>query len=109
MRENLNRNHSRPPKRTSEDSNDLTNQVLYLVNEHFFECPQENHQDDSFNIFGKNLAMKLRYLPQQQRLLAEKIKNDTIFEEEMGFLKKTIKNPRDTGESILRSPNIIVS
>ncbi|CAH2096532.1 unnamed protein product [Euphydryas editha] len=43
-------------------------------------------EEDRFDAFGKNIAMKLRDLPKQQRLIAEKIINDTLFQAEMGLL-----------------------
>nr|CAI5867244.1 unnamed protein product [Callosobruchus analis] len=77
--------HPRPPrrKRNASDSMDLPNAVLQSVNEHFKRPPVK---EDRFDIFGKNVAMILRELPKQQRLLAEKIINDTLFQAEMGTL-----------------------
>lgn len=66
-------------------------EVEQLTSEVFF--PVEDHvkhplgdEGDTFDIFGKLVACKLRNLPRQQQLLAEKIINDTLFEAEMGFL-----------------------
>lgn len=46
-------------------------------------------KDDRFDIFGKNVAVKLRDLPKDQRLMSEKIINDTLFQAEMGNLRHT--------------------
>ncbi|XP_041969576.1 uncharacterized protein LOC121726319 isoform X2 [Aricia agestis] len=43
--------------------------------------------EDRFDIFGKSVAMKMRGLSSQQRLVAEKIINDTLFKAEMGILR----------------------
>ncbi|XP_033607839.1 uncharacterized protein LOC117282419 [Cryptotermes secundus] len=82
---------SRPPKRSSQVSlqqADLTNKVLLSVNEHF---TRPKVQEDRFDIFGKNVAMKLQDLPMQQRLLAERIINAALFEAEMGTLTTSHK------------------
>ena len=50
-----------------------------------FSRPLDN-ESDRFDIFGKLVACKLRSLPKQQQLIAEKIINETLFEAEMGFL-----------------------
>lgn len=44
--------------------------------------------DDKYDAFGKNVAHKLRSLPTSQRLFAEKIINDALFEAEMGNLNR---------------------
>lgn len=72
---------ARPAKRKTTDSTDLSNEVLHSVNEHF-----KRPLDDRFDIFGKYVAMKLRELPKQQGLIAEKIINDTLFHAELGSL-----------------------
>lgn len=79
---------SRPPKRKghSSHSRDLSNEVLHSVNEHF---KRPLLKEDRFDIFGKNVAVKLRDLPKDQRLIAEKIINDTLFQAEMGNLRHT--------------------
>ncbi|VVC87031.1 unnamed protein product [Leptidea sinapis] len=44
--------------------------------------------EDKYDAFGKNVAHKLRSLPTNQRLLAEKIIIDALFEAEMGNLNR---------------------
>ncbi|KAL4714322.1 hypothetical protein ACJJTC_009674 [Scirpophaga incertulas] len=63
---------TRPPKRKTTGVTDLSNEVLHSVNEHF---KRPLLKDDRFDISGKNVAMKLRELPKQQKLIAEKIMN----------------------------------
>lgn len=72
---------TRPLKRKSEAA--LTKHVLLSVQNHF---KRSASQDDRYDIFGKGVALKLRDLEKTQRLLAEKIINDTLFEAEMGKL-----------------------
>lgn len=43
-------------------------------------------EDDPFDTIGKRVAMKLRRLPKQQMLIAEKLINDTLFHAELGHL-----------------------
>ncbi|KAK9696726.1 hypothetical protein QE152_g31373 [Popillia japonica] len=50
-----------------------------------------NDTDDAFNIFGKNVAVKLRALPKQTKLYTEKLINDLLFEAEMGNVDKNTK------------------
>lgn len=78
-------NRPRPPKRSLQlsDQAALTNDVLLTVKDHF---KRPINQDDCFDIIGKNVAMKLRNLPKRQRLIAEKIINETLFEAEMDNL-----------------------
>ncbi|CAG4938847.1 unnamed protein product [Parnassius apollo] len=53
--------------------------------------------DDKFDAFGKNVAHKLRSLPTNQRLFAEKIINDALFEAELeSEYKKTWLNLRES-------------
>lgn len=61
----------------------MSNEVLQSVKEHF---KRPILKDDRFDVFGKNVAMKLRDLQREQRLIAEKIINDTLFQAEMGRL-----------------------
>lgn len=71
--------HRRPAKR----SNTLTEDVLKTVNDHF---KRPRGTEDRFDIYGKNVGMKLRELPKQQRVLAEKIINEVLFLAEVGNL-----------------------
>lgn len=42
--------------------------------------------EDRYDLLGRSIAMKLRSLDKRQRLIAEKIINDTLFDAEMGNL-----------------------
>jgi len=56
---------------------------LLSVKDHF---KQPRIKDDRFDVFGKNVAMKLRDVSNCQRVLAEKLINDILFEAEMNNL-----------------------
>ena len=74
---------SRPAKRKEPEDTALTPDVLLSVNEGFSR-PQM--LEDRFDIFGKNVAVKLRDLPKQQRIICEKLINDALYAAEMGSL-----------------------
>ena len=82
-------NGPRPSKRIarSEDAA-LQHDVLLSVQQHF---KRPAAQEDRFDVYGRNVGMKLRDLPKEQRLLAERIINDTLFVAEMGKLDLTHK------------------
>ncbi|VVC39605.1 Hypothetical protein CINCED_3A001302 [Cinara cedri] len=66
------------------------NSEVYLIKDDLLSV--QNHlkrpasQDDRYDIFGKGVALKLRDLNKTQRLLAEKMINEALFEAEMGNL-----------------------
>lgn len=77
------------PRNKGSSSNEeelLKREVLQHVNEHF---KQPKPPEDRFDVFGKNVAMKLRDLPRQQRVIAEKLINDALSEGEMNNLNMT--------------------
>lgn len=53
-----------------------------------YQPPTPVVPEDRFDVYGKNVAMKLRQLPNDQRMLAEKAINDVLFEAEMGTLQR---------------------
>lgn len=73
-------NRSRPKRNANEN---LTTEVLQSVQNHFKRPAITN---DRFDIYGANVAAKLRDLPKHQRILAEKIINETLFLAEMETL-----------------------
>lgn len=82
-----------PMKRNSNTLDQtLTNEVLLSVQDHF---KRPVPQDDHFDIFGKNVAMKLRDLAKEQRILAENIINEALFLAKMDTLTigHTISGP----------------
>lgn len=76
------RNRSRPTKRTL-NSDSLSEDVLLSVRDHF---KRPAVPEDGCDVFGKMVAIKLRELPREQRLFAEKIITDTLFEAQFGNL-----------------------
>jgi hypothetical protein len=58
--------------------------LLALVNEKL----SSTRGEDGFDIIGKNVAEKLRNLPPQMKLFAEKVINDCLFEAELGTLNR---------------------
>ncbi|XP_031333976.1 uncharacterized protein LOC116163988 [Photinus pyralis] len=77
------RHRPTPKSQKADDQTQLTKEVLATVNNHF---KRPRTADDRFDIFGKNVAMKLRDLTNDQRRLAEKFINDVLFEAEGGTL-----------------------
>ncbi|KAL4708468.1 hypothetical protein ACJJTC_014350 [Scirpophaga incertulas] len=52
-------------------------------------------EDDEYDIIGKNIAAKLRFLNSLQKIYAEKIINDTLFEAQLNNLSRysRLSNP----------------
>ncbi|CAH1987094.1 unnamed protein product [Acanthoscelides obtectus] len=75
------RHRPTPKSQKPDDQTQLTKEVLATVNNHF---KRPRTADDRFDIVGKNVAMKLRDLTNDQRRLAEKFINDVLFEAEGG-------------------------
>jgi hypothetical protein len=72
---------ARPSKRSASDKCDS---VLQTIEDNF---KRPKLKDDRYDIFGKNVSMKLRDLMNTtQRLLPEKIINEALFMAEMGQL-----------------------
>lgn len=74
-------------KRKRQTKVDEADEVLTMVGERL----RNQKADDAFNIFGNNVAAKLRTLPRQTRLYTEKLINDLLFEAEMGNIDKHTK------------------
>lgn len=49
------------------------------------------HMEDEFDIVGKNVATKLRQLPVTQRIFAERLINEVLFEAQLGTLNRECK------------------
>lgn len=45
-------------------------------------------KEDQYSVIGKNIAFKLRELPNETRLVTEKIINDILFEAQMGNITR---------------------
>lgn len=48
----------------------------------------DTQPEDRFDMIGKNVATKLREIPNKQRIFAEKLINDVLFEAELGSLNR---------------------
>lgn len=81
--------YSRPNNSKRNISTNLSNEVLLSVREHF-KKPQE--VEDRYDHFGKTVAMRVRSLEKRQRLIAEKMINDILFEAEMGSLTMPLRH-----------------
>jgi hypothetical protein len=57
--------------------------VLLTVKDHFRKLAIK---EDRFDMSGRTIAMKLRDLPKDQMLFADRIINETLFLAEMGSL-----------------------
>lgn len=99
----------RRPHRNAQKSTlnhtELTNEVLLTVKDHF---KQPQIRDDRFDVFGKNVAIKLRDLSNPQRIHAEKLINDVLYEGEMGSLttshKLMVHEPHNAFHNMFRLP-----
>ncbi|KAF2361363.1 MADF domain [Trinorchestia longiramus] len=77
-----------PPKRKmiktlSGTDAESVDSVLALVEDR----PASSRREDEFDAIGKNVAAKFRRMPNNVRIIAEKVLNDVLFQAEMGFLK----------------------
>lgn len=72
-------------KRTRNDDNvdELINNVGNCITKISHSKPLDNH-----DIFGQNVAHKLRNMTNEQRIYTEKLINDAIFEGELGTLNR---------------------
>lgn len=61
----------------------MQTEVLLSVRDHF-KRPKMN--EDRYDVSAKGFAMRLRELEKRQRIIAEKLMNDILFEGEMGNL-----------------------
>ena len=59
-----------------------TNEVMELVGKKLNTLQQK----DSFDVFGKHIANKIRSVNRQQNIFAQKLINDVLFEAEMDTL-----------------------
>nr|CAH7753324.1 unnamed protein product [Callosobruchus chinensis] len=74
---------SRPNLAKKRKSEELTNDVLVSVRDHF---KKPVAQDDRYDLMGKSFAMRIRALEKREALIVEKRINDLLFEAEMGML-----------------------
>lgn len=74
---------TRPGKKKLTDKDQLTNDVLLSVRGHFKRPAPTSATEDRYDLLGKSIAIKLRSIEKPQRLIAEKIINDPLFDAEM--------------------------
>ncbi|KAK0179371.1 hypothetical protein PV327_005129 [Microctonus hyperodae] len=77
---------TRPGKNKITEQDQLTNDVLLSVRDHFNRPAPTSVTEDRYDLLGKSIAIKLRSLEKRQRLITEKIINDTLFDAEMANL-----------------------
>lgn len=67
---------------------DPRDELLITINEKLRQSTPvvQEREKDRFDIFGDNVAVKLRGLPNSQRIMAEKLINDVLFEAESDVL-----------------------
>jgi hypothetical protein len=61
--------------------------VLSLISDRL----QDLGKEDVFEITGKNVASKLRTLTKEQRIIAEKLINDVLYEAQLGSLTRNTR------------------
>lgn len=86
--EHLSATPSIPNKRNNKrktNSTDKADEILGIVGERL------RNPEDEFTIIGKNIACKLRRLPRDAKLFAEKLINDVLFQAELGELNRYTK------------------
>lgn len=71
----------RPAKRKSVDE-----ELLTIARNRLLSPRPAVTTDDEFDVYGKNMAHKLRNLPREQRIHAEKLFADVIYQAELGNL-----------------------
>lgn len=64
---------------------------LKIANTESLQTSEREQVRDRYDVFGENISMKLRYLPENQRIMAEKLFNDVLFEAECHNLDRSWK------------------
>ena len=57
---------------------------------------QDLGKEDMFEITGKNVSSKLRILTMEQKIIAEKLINDVLYEAQLGSLTRLSMHLTDT-------------
>lgn len=71
-----------PVFQNNRDQNDVSTNETELNNEHL----ENVNAKDSFEIFGQHVACKLRDMHHFQKIICEKVINDTLFLAQLGML-----------------------
>ena len=89
-----------PPRRRNNKREREIDSIITSVGKRLTEARTE----DSHDIFGRNIANKLRNLPNDQRIYLEKIINDAVFEAELGNLCRNcyvyVPTPRQVSSNV---------
>ncbi|KAF5278704.1 hypothetical protein FQR65_LT15592 [Abscondita terminalis] len=65
--------------------------LLITINERLNLAKAGGHEKDRFRVYGDNVAIKLRAFPTDQRIMAEKLINNVLFEAECNTLNRQWK------------------
>lgn len=81
---------------------DPTDALLTTINEQL-QAKSSLPQRDRFTIFGEQVAIKLRSVSDNQRIMAEKLINDVLFEAELANLNRNCKLVIGTQELVKKN------
>lgn len=70
---------NQPPEQSSKNNEPIKEILSYIAQK------IDNNRDE-FDIFGKNVALELRKMTEQQRIIAKKLMNDVIFHGQLEHL-----------------------
>lgn len=70
---------------------DPRDDILLIINEKLNRPKANAHEKDRFNVYGDNVAMKLRICPTDQSIMAKKLIIDVLFEAECNTLNRRWK------------------
>ncbi|KAL4717009.1 hypothetical protein ACJJTC_001870 [Scirpophaga incertulas] len=92
---------SLPPRHSGKRSTSEVDHTISVIGKRLMESNEDRH-----DVFGRNVAHKLRNLPNDQRIFLEKIINNAIFEAEMGNLNKNccVHVPAQTSLNVAVNP-----
>ncbi|KAF5308019.1 hypothetical protein FQR65_LT18284 [Abscondita terminalis] len=93
---------------------DPRDDLLITINERLNRPKADGHEKDRFHVYGDNVAIRLRALPTDQKIMAEKLINDVLFEAECNTLNRQWRlQPPSTHASIpyipQRNDNVTVT
>lgn len=94
---------------TKKMKSELSDDALVSLRGHLGDRSRDvlEKQEDRFDIFGRIVAVKMRDLGTRQRILVEKLINDSLFEAELGHLTesyKVVDTSRSTRELVKSEP-----
>lgn len=96
---------SRPDLSKKRRNEELSNDVLVSVRDHF---KKPRLQEDRYDLLGKSIAMRIRSLDKRQGLMVEKKINDILFDTEIAMLNAPFypsnNNPEYSNPTTVSSP-----